>query len=141
MSSNDQIFLPDLPEELNPSGFEVTYIVDVINNVSKKIILNNLPVPVSVQNQLNQLALDLTTLDNTTQTALNGKQDTLTNNSIQDSWLSSNVTLKGNTFNGANQLVQLDANAKLPAVDGSNLTNLPIPPIPPNPFISAFAGM
>lgn len=141
MSSNDQIFLPDLPEELNPSGFEVTYIVDVINNVSKKIILNNLPISLSVQNQLNQLILDLTTLDNNTQTALNTKQDTLTNNSIQDSWLSSNVTLEGNTFNGANQLVQLDGNAKLPAVDGSNLTNLPIPIIPPNPFISAFAGM
>jgi hypothetical protein len=29
---------------------------------------------------------------------------------------------------GANQVVQLDAGAKLPAVDGSQLTNLPIPP-------------
>ena len=38
------------------------------------------------------------------------------------------VTKQGNTFNGASQLVQLDASAKLPAVDGSNLTNLPIPP-------------
>lgn len=38
------------------------------------------------------------------------------------------VTKQGNTFNGAEQLVQLDASAKLPAVDGSNLTNLPIPP-------------
>ena len=38
------------------------------------------------------------------------------------------VTTQGNTFNGADQLVQLDASAKLPAVDGSNLTNLPIPP-------------
>lgn len=40
----------------------------------------------------------------------------------------SNVTLQGNTFNGADQLVQLDASAKLPALDGSNLTNLPTPP-------------
>lgn len=38
------------------------------------------------------------------------------------------VTKQGNTFNGAEKLVQLDATAKLPAVDGSNLTNLPIPP-------------
>ena len=38
------------------------------------------------------------------------------------------VTKQGNTFNGAEQLVQLDATAKLPAVDGSNLTNLPISP-------------
>ncbi len=38
------------------------------------------------------------------------------------------VTTQGNTFNTANKLVQLDASAKLPAVDGSNLTNLPISP-------------
>jgi hypothetical protein len=38
------------------------------------------------------------------------------------------VTKQGNTFNGASQLVQLDADSKLPAVDGSNLTNLEIPP-------------
>jgi len=36
-----------------------------------------------------------------------------------------NVTTQGNTFNGANQLVQLDGSSKLPAVDGSQLTNLP----------------
>ena len=35
-----------------------------------------------------------------------------------------NVTTQGNTFNGANQLVQLDSTGKLPAVDGSNLTNI-----------------
>jgi hypothetical protein len=38
------------------------------------------------------------------------------------------VTKQGNTFNGASELVQLDADSKLPAVDGSNLTNLEIPP-------------
>ena len=47
---------------------------------------------------------------------------------LSDSRLSSAVTKQGNTFNGASQLVQLDASAKLPAIDGSNLTNLPIPP-------------
>jgi hypothetical protein len=36
-----------------------------------------------------------------------------------------NVTLKGNTFNGNNQLVQLDGSGRLPAIDGSLLTNLP----------------
>lgn len=35
------------------------------------------------------------------------------------------ITTQGNTFNGANQLVQLDASGKLPALDGSQLTNLP----------------
>jgi hypothetical protein len=47
---------------------------------------------------------------------------------LADARLTSAVTLQGNTFNGVNQLVKLDASAKLPAVDGSNLTNLPIPP-------------
>jgi hypothetical protein len=47
---------------------------------------------------------------------------------LSDSRLSSAVTKQGNTFNGASQLVQLNASAKLPAVDGSNLTNLNIPP-------------
>ena len=36
-----------------------------------------------------------------------------------------NITTQGNTFNGANQLVQLDSSGKLPALDGSQLTNLP----------------
>jgi hypothetical protein len=47
---------------------------------------------------------------------------------LADARLTSAVTTQGNTFNGASQLVQLDASAKLPAVDGSNLTNLNIPP-------------
>ena len=37
---------------------------------------------------------------------------------------SANVTTQGNTFNGANQLVQLNASAQLPAVSGANLTAL-----------------
>lgn len=52
----------------------------------------------------------------------------ISSGSLSDSRLSANVTLQGNTFNAASKLVQLDANAKLPALDGSNLTNLPIPP-------------
>jgi hypothetical protein len=47
---------------------------------------------------------------------------------LADARLTSAVTTQGNTFNGVSQLVQLDASAKLPAVDGSNLTNLNIPP-------------
>ena len=47
---------------------------------------------------------------------------------LSDSRLSSAVTTQGNTFNGVSQLVKLDASAKLPAIDGSNLTNLNIPP-------------
>jgi hypothetical protein len=49
----------------------------------------------------------------------------ISSGTLSDSRLSSNVTLQGNTFNTASKLVQLDATAKLPAVDGSQLTNLP----------------
>jgi hypothetical protein len=52
----------------------------------------------------------------------------ISSGTLSDSRLSSAVTKQGNTFNGASQLVQLDASAKLPAIDGSNLTNLNIPP-------------
>jgi hypothetical protein len=43
---------------------------------------------------------------------------------IADARLSSNVTVQGNTFNGANQLVQLNGSAQLPALSGGLLTNL-----------------
>ena len=52
----------------------------------------------------------------------------ISSGTLADARLSSAVTTQGNTFNTANKLVQLDASAKLPAVDGSNLTNLNIPP-------------
>ena len=52
----------------------------------------------------------------------------ISSGTLADARLTSAVTLQGNTFNGAEQLVKLDASAKLPAIDGSNLTNLPIPP-------------
>jgi hypothetical protein len=52
----------------------------------------------------------------------------ITSGTLSDARLSSAVTTQGNTFNTANKLVQLDASSKLPAVDGSNLTNLPISP-------------
>jgi len=38
-----------------------------------------------------------------------------------------NTTIQGNTFNTANKLVQLDSLGKLPAIDGSKLTNLSLP--------------
>ncbi|HVV25844.1 MAG TPA: hypothetical protein VHC21_02330 [Candidatus Saccharimonadales bacterium] len=54
--------------------------------------------------------------------SLNASQ--LTSGTVNDARLSANVTLQGNTFNGASQLVKLDSGAKLPAVDGSQLTNV-----------------
>jgi len=49
---------------------------------------------------------------------------TLPPNSISSAALPATVTLQGNTFNGANQLVRLDNGGKLPALDGSALINL-----------------
>ena len=40
--------------------------------------------------------------------------------------LGTNVTVQGNTFNGAEQLVKLGIDGKLPAIDGSNLTNMAV---------------
>ena len=48
----------------------------------------------------------------------------ITSGTIADARLSSNVTIQGNTFNGASQLVQLNASSQLPAVSGALLTNL-----------------
>jgi hypothetical protein len=51
----------------------------------------------------------------------------ITSGTLADTRLTANVTTQGNTFNTANKLVQLDGTAKLPAIDGSQLTNLPTP--------------
>lgn len=48
----------------------------------------------------------------------------LTCASITDAALSATVTLQGNTFNGASQLVQTTAGGILPVISGANLTSL-----------------
>ncbi|MBW3538408.1 hypothetical protein KY386_02860, partial [Candidatus Parcubacteria bacterium] len=48
----------------------------------------------------------------------------ISSGTLADARLSANVTQQGNTFNGANQLVQLNASTQLPAVSGALLTNL-----------------
>lgn len=50
--------------------------------------------------------------------------------------LGTNVTVQGNTFNGAEQLVKLESDGKLPTLDGSNLTG-----IDGLPDQTGFAGM
>ena len=60
--------------------------------------------------------------DNTNGVALNG--NTITSGTVADARLTGNVTVQGNTFNAANKLVQLDGTGKLPALDGSALTNI-----------------
>ncbi len=48
----------------------------------------------------------------------------ISSGTLDDARLSSNVTVLGNTFNGASQLVQLNGSGALPALSGTNLTNL-----------------
>lgn len=67
-----------------------------------------------------------------TAATVNGNGSGLTNldasnvssGTLNDSRLSANVTLQGNTFNGINQLVQLNGSGILPILDGSQLTNV-----------------
>jgi hypothetical protein len=55
-------------------------------------------------------------------TALNASA--LASGTVADGRLSANVTLQGNAFNGASQLVQLNGAGHLPALNAGNLTNL-----------------
>ena len=64
----------------------------------------------------------------TTDDLTEGTNEYYTNAKVEAVLVAQDVTTQGNTFNGANELVQLDASAKLPAVDGSQLTNLPVSP-------------
>jgi hypothetical protein len=64
----------------------------------------------------------------TTDDLTEGSNEYYTDAKVESVLTAQSVTKQGNTFNGASELVQLDADSKLPAVDGSNLTNLEIPP-------------
>ncbi len=48
----------------------------------------------------------------------------ITSGTIADARLTAQVTVQGNTFNGASQLLQLNASTQIPAVSGALLTNL-----------------
>jgi len=68
----------------------------------------------AIANNFSGSGINLTNLD-ASQVALG---------TLNDLRLSPNVTLQGNDFNGASQLVQTTALGYLPALNGSNLTNL-----------------
>ncbi len=57
------------------------------------------------------------------QVAKSGSYNDLTNKPTIPT-VPENITTQGNTFNGANQLVKLEADGKLPALDGSKLTGI-----------------
>lgn len=54
----------------------------------------------------------------------NGVATLTANGTLPQSQLSASVTLQGNQFNLSNQLLKLDSSGKIPALDGSLLTNL-----------------
>jgi hypothetical protein len=71
--------------------------------------------------QVTKDQISLGNVQNVDQTAAGN----ITSGTLDPARLPLSVTLAGNVFNAAGKLVQLDGNLKLPAVDGSNLTNLP----------------
>jgi hypothetical protein len=86
---------------------------------------------VTVQGNTFNVANKLVQLDGTGNlAAFNGSLLTNLNASnisagtLADARLSTNVTVQGNAFNGASQLVKLDGSGLLPALNASNLTNL-----------------
>ena len=70
--------------------------------------------------QAQQLA-DAYSLSQQNQTDLKNA-DNIDAGTLADARLSVNVTLKGNAVNSANNLVELDANGKIPSIDGSQVT-------------------
>lgn len=106
--------ISQLTEVITPLDSDVLPIVT--DNETKKVQVVNLPISKTQVGLENVQNIDTTNADN------------ITSGELDDARLSANITKQGNTFNGASELVQLDADSKLPAVDGSNLTNLEIPP-------------
>ena len=86
-----------------------------------KIIINNTLFSYTSSNYNDAIA----TTENYGLVKIDGSSLTINENYQLQANIPSNLTTQGNTFNGANQLVQLDATGKLPAIDGSQLTNLP----------------
>lgn len=69
-------------------------------------------------------ALIATTLQGDGGSITNISANNISSGTLSNSRLNASVTLQGNVFNGANELVQLNGTAGLPALNGSLLTNL-----------------
>ncbi|OVE79438.1 hypothetical protein BVY00_00415 [bacterium G20] len=91
-------------------------------------------------NQLVQLTAAgiLPVLNGTNLTSLNGTN--ISSGTLADARLSTNVTLQGNTFNIASQLVQLTSGGLLPVLNGSNLTNLSASNISSGNFVASITN-
>jgi hypothetical protein len=112
------------------SGVNLTTL-NASNIASGTIADARLSTQVTVQGNTFNGASQLVQLNGSTQlpavsgalvTTLNASN--ISSGTIADARLSTQVTVQGNTFNGASQLVQMNASTQLPAVSGINLTAL-----------------
>ncbi|MCX5715212.1 MAG: hypothetical protein NT033_10565, partial [Candidatus Omnitrophica bacterium] len=94
------------------------------SNSASAITIKPLLAPVANTSLLNIQSTAGATLFNVDAEGDVAANSLLLNTVLADTNLSTNVTLQGNLFNGANKLVQLDGTGKLPALDGSALNYL-----------------
>ena len=92
------------------------------------IDINQLPTQENLDLKQNKQDENLSTLDKTVVGAINE----INSKKADSDSIPANITTQGNEFNAANQLVKLDSSGKLPALDGSQLKNLPAEQIPTN---------
>ncbi|PJE65154.1 hypothetical protein COU91_03125 [Candidatus Saccharibacteria bacterium CG10_big_fil_rev_8_21_14_0_10_47_8] len=127
------------------NGFNAGYFTSASNLSSGTLANGRLSAQVTLQgntfNGVSQLVqttaggllpvLDGSNLTNLNAALLNGQAagyytnaTNISSGTLSDSRLSTNVTLQGNTFNGASQLVQTTVGGALPTLSGVNLTAL-----------------
>lgn len=91
--------------------------------------LDSLSIPTKTTDLINDSGFITNTVNNLTNYTLSSNLSTVAttgdyNDLTNKPTIPDNITTMGNTFNEANQLVQLDASGKLPAIDGSQLTGI-----------------
>jgi hypothetical protein len=103
--------------QLDGSGALVSAVITATNLTTQGNVFNTASKLVQLDSSTRLPAVDgslVTTLNATA----------VSSGTLADARLSANVTIQGNTFNGANQLVKLNASSLLPACSGINLTDL-----------------
>ena len=123
--------LTNLPSNINDSITSSTTTWSSTKISSTTLSASQLPATVTTQSNTFNGASQLVQLDaNTRYPSASGVNITnlnannISSGQIGTSYLPATVTTQSNTFNGANQLVQLNSSTQLPAVSGVNLTNL-----------------
>ncbi len=113
--------------DISDTAAGVTKQASVTNLAAAVIVAGNITTQGNTFNGASQLvqlnaSTQLPAISGALLTTLNASN--IASGTIADARLSSQVTVQGNTFNGASQLVQMNASTQLPAVSGINLTAL-----------------